>query len=76
MAARDAYYWDRPIRVLDGEDLSSAAPFSDLVFVDLEARPGWLPYEAVDRAIASTGVYAVFDVATLRQLHASGGADG
>ena len=38
--------------------------------------PEWLPVEAVDRAIASTGVYAVFDVATLRQLHASGTAEG
>ena len=38
--------------------------------------PSWLPVEAVDRAIASTGVYAVFDVATLRQLHTSGTAEG
>jgi hypothetical protein len=71
-----AYYWDRPLRVLDGEELSSTAPSSDIVFVDLEARPGWLPDEAVNRAIASTGVYAVFDVATLRSLHASGTAVG
>ena len=71
-----AFYWDRPIRFLDGEELSSTAPSSDIVFVDLVPRPEWLPVEAVDRAIASTGVYAVFDVATLRQLHASGTAEG
>lgn len=69
------YYWDRPIRYLAEEELSSTAPPADIVFVNLNLRPRWLPYEAVDRALASRGVYAIFDVGTLRQLHAAGAAD-
>ena len=52
-----AYYWDRPLRVLDGEELSSTAPSSDIVFVDLEplsrmaAGRGGEPGDRVDRRL-------------------------
>jgi hypothetical protein len=48
--------------------LTSTADPGDLVFVDLDSRPAWLPFEAVERAIGVRGVYAIFDVATLREI--------
>ena len=63
-----AYYWDRPILRLEGAALTSTVEPGELVFVDLESRPTWLPYEAVERAVAVRGVYAIFDVATLREI--------
>ena len=63
-----AYYWDRPIPPLEGAALTSTAEPGELVFVDLDNRPAWLPYEAVARAVAVRGLYAIFDVATLREV--------
>ena len=63
-----AYYWDRPIAPLDEAALTSTAAPTELVFVDLGNRPALLPNEAVERAIGVRGMYAVFDVTTLREI--------
>jgi hypothetical protein len=63
-----AYYWDRPIALLEGDDLMAAAEPDELVFVDLGNRPAWLPLEAAEQAVAARGLYAIFDVATLRDI--------
>jgi hypothetical protein len=63
-----AYYWDRPIPRLEGAALTSTAEPDELVFVDLDSRPAWLPDEAGERAVAVRGPYAVFDVETLRDF--------
>jgi hypothetical protein len=66
-----AYYWDRPIAALEGTALTSTAGPIELVFVDLGNRPAWLPIEAIERAVAVRGSYAIFDVATLRAIATS-----
>jgi hypothetical protein len=62
------YYWDRPIVRLEGAALTTTAEPSELVFVDLDSRPAWLPEDTLHRAVAVRGRYAIFEVAALREI--------
>jgi hypothetical protein len=61
-----AYYWDRPPRNIDVERLTEQAAPSDLVLVDLDRPPDWLPDPAAAQPVASQGRYALFRAEDLR----------
>jgi hypothetical protein len=60
------YYWDRPHRNIDVEQLTEEAAPSDLVVVDLDRLPDWLPDRAAVRPVAQEGRYALFRAGDLR----------
>jgi len=53
-----AYYWDRPPRIANVERLTEQAAPSDLIVVNLDRRPDWLPEAA--EPVAQDGRYALF----------------
>ncbi|MEO3744170.1 hypothetical protein [Plantactinospora sp. B5E13] len=62
-----AYYWNRPARLLTVEELTAPTTRTDeLVLVNLDNRPNWIPDSVGAVAVVRDGPYALVAVAALR----------
>jgi hypothetical protein len=66
-----AYYWDLSPRIASTERLTEQAAPSDLVLVDLDRPPDWLP--AAVAPVAREGRYALFRAGDLAGALGAGG---